>query len=234
MPEENKNVIETDKSKSRVTVPNSLLLLMIVFVIGAILIFLARSPLIKQLSEPALARGVITFIICISTIALAFIMVYQAFQGQSDDTKFRRAREIFTGLMGVLGTIVGFYFGSAVIDTESPQVANLQISDKEIVSYVSGGSSPYRAEIIIKGKYEDSSKLDIQKDVISEDGWIRYNFQNPIAEASVELLVKDSKNIAASNEGQFKKSENALDASTDMSDSDNISKTQAEESTEAE
>jgi hypothetical protein len=35
------------------------------------------------------------------------------FSGQAEDNSFRRAREIFAGLMGVLGTIVGFYFGSS-------------------------------------------------------------------------------------------------------------------------
>ncbi|MBN1907402.1 MAG: hypothetical protein JW927_20150 [Deltaproteobacteria bacterium] len=232
MSEENNIEKSKDKNTVKVDVPNNLLLLLMVFIIGAILIFLARSPLINKLSEPGFARGVITFIICISTIALAFIMVYQAFQGQSDDTKFRRAREIFTGLMGVLGTIVGFYFGSAVLDADAPKVANLQISDKEIVSYVSGGTMPYRVEIILKGKYADSSNFDIKNNIITEDGWVRYIFANPVVEASVELLVKDSKNIAASNKGQFKKTENIQESETDMTGIENKTKPEVEETAE--
>lgn len=127
MSEDEKNKAQVGQGIKKTEVSSNMVLLIIVLVIGAVLIFLARAPIIYKLSEPALARGVITFIICIATIALAFIMVYQAFLGQSDDTKFRRAREIFTGLMGVLGTIVGFYFGSAIISTETPTVANLQI-----------------------------------------------------------------------------------------------------------
>lgn len=84
------------------------------------------------------------------------------------------------------------------------------------MTYVAGGSPPYRAEIMIKGKYGDSSKLDIKKEIVSEDGWIRYSFKNPVTEASVELLIKDSKNITESNKGEFKKKKEAQGSNTDL------------------
>ena len=185
--------------------------LAILILFGAvILILVARGdPVFDKLSDPAFARGLITFIICMATIGLAFMMVYQAFfSEESNDDKFRRAREIFAGLMGVLGTIVGFYFGSATIKAEAPQIATLQIEKREVVSYISGGTQPYRVAIKIKGEYSDAKEIDISDIFVSEDGWVRYSkFTGDISKAKVEIAVKDAQNIAADIDGEFKAKE---------------------------
>ncbi len=182
--------------------------------IAVILILIANSaPVIDKLSDPAFARGLITFIICMSTIGLAFMLVYQAFFAEeSDDNRFRRAREIFAGLMGILGTIVGFYFGSATTESLAPQAATLQIGDTEIVSYITGGTPPYRLTLAIEGQYVDTSPLKISKSFISEDGWVRYRFEKAVSKASAELAVKDARNITASTKGEKKEAEPAKPA----------------------
>ena len=94
-------------------------------------------PLIGRLSDPSFARGLITFLISVATIGLAFVLVYQA--SSSSDDSFRRAREVFAGLMGILGTIVGFYFGSADKTSAKLDIAAVKFTDKQIASYPKSG-----------------------------------------------------------------------------------------------
>ncbi|MFO1431428.1 MAG: hypothetical protein U1F76_15005 [Candidatus Competibacteraceae bacterium] len=87
--------------------------------------------LISKLSNPAVSRGLITFLISVATIALAFFLVFQSFfSSESSDDRFRRGREVFAGLLGVLGTIVGFYFGATTDSSStptSPTIAGIQV-----------------------------------------------------------------------------------------------------------
>src|SRR5262245_14848578 len=92
--------------------------LVLAFLIVMALAFHSES-FIAKLGDQDFARGLITFIISVSTIVLGFILVTSSLfgasdaQGQEAENRFRRGREVFAGLLGVLGTIVGFYFGAA-------------------------------------------------------------------------------------------------------------------------
>lgn len=82
------------------------------------------GKILTLLSEPAVVRGFITFIIALATIAIAIILVVAAFTysskaSQDDATKdikerFGMGKEVLTALIGILGTIVGFYFGQGL------------------------------------------------------------------------------------------------------------------------
>ena len=75
------------------------------------------------------ARGLITFLVAIVTVAIAIILTLSAVMSSSKDYKERFAlgKEILTIFIGVLGTIVGFYFGSAQIDKAATTPANANI-----------------------------------------------------------------------------------------------------------
>src|SRR5690349_17334052 len=103
------------------------LVLVVIFVISTILY--KNGGVLKDLADPANARGIITFMISLAAIGLAFLLVLHGLFGKSDAEQFRRAREIYAGLMGVLGTIVGFYFGS----TERPATP-LSISEPRVMN----------------------------------------------------------------------------------------------------
>jgi hypothetical protein len=81
---------------------------------GVILIAIFQdSQVLRRLEDTAYARGVIKFLISLAAIGLAFMFVHQALTGgNTSEAGFQRGREVLSGLMGVLGTIVGFYFGS--------------------------------------------------------------------------------------------------------------------------
>lgn len=76
---------------------------------------------LESLSDAATARGLITFLITVVTVAIALILTLASIISSSPDLKdrFAQGKEVLTVLIGVLGTIVGFYYGQAA----SPQTA---------------------------------------------------------------------------------------------------------------
>jgi hypothetical protein len=162
-----------------------------------------KNPLILfDLRDQAYARGVITFLFSIVTLVMAFLLVIQAFTAKGEDKdaekRFSRAREVFTVLMGVLGTIVGFYFGSAEKAVTDLEVAEIRVVDKQLLSHISGGARPYRYSII-------SSDKDFKtiKNRISEDGWIVETLeQPPKAGTTITVDVRDGKDQKVSKESK--------------------------------
>jgi hypothetical protein len=64
------------------------------------------------------ARGLITVIVAIITVAIAFVLILSVMLSSSADYKerFNLGKEILTIFIGILGTVIGFYFGSAPVD----------------------------------------------------------------------------------------------------------------------
>lgn len=69
---------------------------------------------VEKLSNLESARGVITYFVAVTTIAMAAILMLAAIMtgGRDLDKRFALGKEILTLLIGVLGTIIGFYYGS--------------------------------------------------------------------------------------------------------------------------
>jgi PKD repeat protein len=171
-------------------IPSYLPLVLSVVVLGGIVVALVSdSPILRRFSDLAFARGLITFLISVATIGLAFVLVYQSFSAdQAADNGFRRAREVFVGLMGVLGTIVGFYFGSAERPNAPLEIAPVQVVDKQLLTHVSGGTRPYQYVITST----DKDFKEIKK--VSEDGWIVEVLEQPPKPGStITVEVTDNK-----------------------------------------
>lgn len=174
---------------------------------------LAKSPLIlADLRDQAYARGLITLLISIVTLVMGFVLVIQSFAMTGDDAKdrFGRAREVFTVLMGVLGTIVGFYFGSADSAAVSLGVAEIRTVDKQLLTYISGGTRPYRYSIISTDKDFKSIKSRV-----SEDGWIVETLEQPLkVGTTITVDVTDSKGQKTLKELDFATTETKSDKSS--------------------
>jgi uncharacterized membrane protein YfcA len=168
------------------------LVLLLVFAFGLLIAIVFGASALGHFADAAYARGIITVVIILATIAIAFVLVYQAFFAEtSDDNRFRRGREIFTGLMGVLGTIVGFYFGAADGLGNRLTLAALRLDGTELVTFVSGGASPYRYTVNVAGT------ASAQR--LSTDGWIVDTLATaPAAGSKITVDVLDSRNQAAS------------------------------------
>ncbi|MFZ5625500.1 MAG: hypothetical protein ACOY71_13925 [Gemmatimonadota bacterium] len=169
-----------------------------------------QADLLDRLRDLTFARGLITFIVTVTTVGIALLLVYQAFyaeDGQDRTEKaerFRRAREIFSGLMGVLGTIVGFYFGTATTTRD------LRISETRLVAadsgrtrveaYVYGGTPPYRYTVSFEPEAAADSIPAIAGKV-TVSGWISEAFvARPGMTVRIEVLDKEERRAAASAE----------------------------------
>jgi len=119
--------------------------------------------LVERLGTPHFARGMITYLFAITTICAAVGLLVASLttlaglpDGEAEE-KFRRGKDVLGLLLGVFGTIVGFYFGTSTGDASATQltVTTPALSPDEILanqstmltSAVSGGSPPYRFAI---------------------------------------------------------------------------------------
>jgi hypothetical protein len=123
-----------------------------------------QTTLLEELSSIGVARGLITFLIAVSTVGIALIVT--VFAVSTSDTRAEKnvamAKEILSPLIGVLGAIVGFYFGSTAnlssqqLSTAPTQVIEMRIAQAtlepafanpgekfKITAQISGGKPPY-------------------------------------------------------------------------------------------
>jgi hypothetical protein len=137
----------------------------------AVQIGASPNPL-ATLADKDTARGLITFLISATAVALFVIMTVSTVvysKGADDDKRFDRGKQVLTMLIGILGTIVGYYFGADVTARSSPagttgqtqaqapkigdvKVSNLEPKKNEISTIsatISGGKPPYKYSIIL-------------------------------------------------------------------------------------
>jgi hypothetical protein len=89
-----------------------LALIVLAVILGVVLD--PNQKFLTKLAVGEVARGLITFLIAIGTVGIAIILAVSTLVlgGGDADKRFDRAKQVLTVLIGVLGTIVGFYFGS--------------------------------------------------------------------------------------------------------------------------
>lgn len=92
--------------------------------VGAALIngIFFQPAFLTTLATEGNARGLITFLFAIATIAVILVTIIATFWVSADEVEKRgaMAKEILTILIGIMGTILGFYFGSQV-DAPAPE-----------------------------------------------------------------------------------------------------------------
>jgi hypothetical protein len=155
-------------------------------------------------------RGLITFLFAFSTTSVIILIAIAIFfLKDSDEVKERyvHAKDLLTVVIGVLGTILGFYFGSAATDTSAVAIANLAASAStakpneivEISGRIIGGSAPYRYTIAFSDPLGKVKPGDLKaRQDSSESG----GFSVPITIPKVEpttllfsITARDSKGV---------------------------------------
>ena len=99
-------------------IPTVLFTLLGIVLLGVIVYGVTQKSgnVLTSLANKDVARGLITFLIAIATVGIAIILAISTIvlpEGDEGDKRFDRGKQVLTILIGVLGTIVGFYFGSA-------------------------------------------------------------------------------------------------------------------------
>jgi hypothetical protein len=144
---------------------------------------------LSGLADPQVARGLITFLIAITTLGIAVILAFSTIfgsDGDGGDERFDHGKQILSTLMSVLGTIVGFYFGSATLQSSASStlsIGQVSISDTQpkkgqtfvIKASIVGGRSPYTYSIVF-----DDDILEPVKDMQSPDGTIKQEITVPV------------------------------------------------------
>ena len=74
-----------------------------------------KPSFLELMAKPDQARGLITFLFSFATIGIIVLVAISVLWMEKSEVegRFERAKDLITILVGVLGTIIGFYFGTA-------------------------------------------------------------------------------------------------------------------------
>ena len=169
------------------------------------------SGFLASLGDRTVARGLITFLITFTTIGIAIMLAIStlfASNATDGDKRFDQGKQVLTALIGILGTIVGFYFGASsdikaepqILKIASAAVSNTQPKKGEkftITASVSGGKAPYVYVITF-----DPPLIPEVKDIKSADGSLKQEIAVPdtlTADTEIKFViaVTDSENRTA-------------------------------------
>jgi hypothetical protein len=151
------------------------------------------SDLIQELAKFDVARGVITFLIAFSTVSIALVLVISTVVLQDsaeNEKRFDRGKQVLTVLIGVLGTIVGFYFASDSKGANSPTITSSSIPSatagspyKDVTLTENGGTAPFKWTV----------KPELPKDIgLSEAGVISGTPAKVASDSTFTFTVLDA------------------------------------------
>jgi hypothetical protein len=160
---------------------------------------------LQNMSRTDYARGLITYLFAVVTIGTAVVLVVSALTTSADDRhekQFQRGKEILSLLLGVFGTIVGFYFGAEIGKgaEETLRIAPIHLSSDTVApntkfkftTVVSGGEPPYQFGV---GLGQEPAEMTGH---VGEGGWIEMEVtapqlvDNKEKTVQVELQVLDA------------------------------------------
>lgn len=137
----------------------------VAFAVLAIIVaafYYGGGKFLSSLQNPEIARGLITFLVVFTTVMIAIVLVLYIATGTGDGQevkdRFGFGKEILTALIGILGTILGFYFGQSTTTSAAIQVTPAYVSNASpkrgdsvvLYSFASGGKAPYTYSISFK------------------------------------------------------------------------------------
>lgn len=180
-------------------------------------IFVDGGHFISQLKDNEVSRGLITFLVASTTVLLAIILTLFAITSEDNEAvkeRFSLGKEVLSTLVGILGTVLGFYFGSADKSSIPPlTIADVNFRGQQLMTHVSGGTPPYRYSITpASGAF---SRIEGR---ISKDGWILETVDKmPPAGTAIVVYVSDAKDKTVSLGSNFPSDQGSDKASTPKS-----------------
>jgi hypothetical protein len=158
------------------------IVLSVILLIGAAVLGIDKGVL-SNMGRPEYARGVITYLFAIVTIGTAAVLVLSSLTTATvngEDKQFQQAKEVLSLLLGIFGTMVGYYFGSEAstrggrtnavplaVSTLDVHPNPTQAGGKITVrGFVSGGTPPYDYGVAIGSIPADA------RERMNDNGWI--------------------------------------------------------------
>jgi len=144
-----------------------------------------------------------------ATVTVAFVVIVSAvFDVSTNDEerekRFHRARDVLAVFVGILGTILGFYFGSAEnsgargLTVSTAVRATNQADVWQLVGTVQGGIPAIHYRIVFSPQ---QSTPDVP-DKVSPDGWIveTVKLADPKKTVKATIIVSDAAGKTATQE----------------------------------
>jgi hypothetical protein len=119
---------------------------------------ISEPTFFTSISKVDQARALITFLVAFASMGVIVLIACAIFwlEKSEVEARFRSAKDLLTIVIGILGTILGFYFGSAGADGRGMIVSSLGVEptvigpgDKvRISASIRGGTAPYRWDLV--------------------------------------------------------------------------------------
>jgi len=196
--------------------PLTTLLMVIVIILLIYKSLTGTHTIFEPLSKTEAARGLITFLIALVTVSIAIILALYGLFGTGERVKeqFALVKEVLNLLIGILGTIVGYYFGLST-GTQTIQIAPAYITNENppkggsttIVSFITGGKPPYTYSIVFNPQsIEAISNIVTQNGSIQQQVNIPANLNIPAnTDVTFQIEARDSENRVANYSDTTKK-----------------------------
>lgn len=188
------------------------IIMSIIALIGAAVVGWDRGNVLLSMGRSDFARGLITYLFAIVTICIAVALMLSAVvstaeESEATEKRFQRGKEILSLLLGVFGTIVGFYFGSDASNVNRPELQPPQLSTLDVTpspfsiansggkvtvrAVVKGGMPPYRY-----GLSRSASDSPTLEHAAGDGGWIIRDVElKDVKEgqpATIRIVVQDA------------------------------------------
>jgi hypothetical protein len=182
------------------------LILLSIFVMIGMAILGRDHGYLAGMAEGKRARGLITYLFAVVTIGVAVALVlYALVEGSTDatDIRFQRGKEILSLLLGVFGTIVGYYFGVEAAKTYREEAESFQLSSLDLTPQPVGPAGMVTVRAVARGGFppfrygvaQDNDEVEV-KDIAFEGGWLvkQLKLRPPQDETlqSIHLIAEDS------------------------------------------
>ena len=208
-----------DAQNKRIVYIQGIILLLILgtlFVIIFATLASSEGEFLQKLRDIEIARGLITFLVVVAAISIALILaVYVLASNESTaqiKERFTFAKDVLAILIGILGTVLGFYYGTKDKSDEQAYSVDAQFRGSQMIAHIGGATPPYRYSITFPG---DDSKKVVTK--VSKDGWIAETIPSTLKKDDpIQVEIIDAKEKKLSKVIKFVPEEKPVAGSSEV------------------
>lgn len=165
---------------------------------------MSNSSFFSSLAQVDQARGLITFLVAVCAVAVILLTAINIFWGNNAgfEERFKAAKDLVTMVVGVLGTILGFYFGSAssdhVLQLSFDKPASYSVvtasSNIPVAATAKNGVAPFNFDLLVLDEKGDLTSKNAENKQ-SDKAFITQEIKAPdkAGKYSIVLLLRDTK-----------------------------------------